>query len=263
MRTAYIYNVLKRWIFVIAVFVLILMNYLSNAIPFGGVNNAEVSAKYDTLITPAGYAFSIWGLIYLSLAIFAVFQLTKGKHIRFYAIIWPLAIVNFIANILWLFAFQNEWLGVSVLLMGVILISLILIMRVFYRVKDALSTTHRYFFQFPFSLYFGWVSVAAIVNIAVFIVSLDISFFMQTPELYAIILLVCGSILGLYFLLAHKDYTYCIAVAWAYVAIWVAHEEASDVMLTAKIASILLVSAAAVHFILDRIRVAQFGNSSS
>ncbi len=263
MRTAYIYNVLKRWIFVFAVFVLILMNYLSNAIPIGGISMAELSAKYDTLITPAGYAFSIWGLIYLSLAIFAVFQLTKGKNIRFYAIIWPLAITNFVANMLWLFAFQHEWLGVSVLLMGVILVTLILIMRVFYRVKDALSTTHRYFFQFPFSLYFGWISVAAMVNVAVYIVAQDIAFFMQTPELYAIILLVAGSMLGLFFLLAYKDYTYCLVVAWAYVSIWVAHEEASDVMLTAKIASIVLVSAAAVHFILDRIRVAQYGNSAS
>src|SRR6056297_3414901 len=144
MRTAYTYNILQRWIFVVAVFVMIAMNILSGTIPFGGQTMAEVSQNYPTLVTPAGYAFSIWGLIYLSLAIFAYFQLAKGKRIRFYKLIWPFFLVSAAANILWLVAFQNEWFEVSVILIFALLGSLIFMFRYFYRLKRALSTTHRY-----------------------------------------------------------------------------------------------------------------------
>lgn len=246
-----------------AVAFVILMNYLSNALPFGGMTNAQISAGYPTLITPAGYAFSIWGVIYLTLAVFAFFQLRKGKEIRFYKLIWPYFIVNAFANALWLVAFQNEWFIVSVLIMAVLLGSLIGIFRIFYRLKRALSTTHRYFFHVPFGIYFGWVSVASIVNVAVMLVALDVSFFTAAEGLWAAAMLVVGFGIAAFFLITRKDYIYTLTFVWAYAAIMFAHMDVDLVRYPAKFSAIGLLLLSGALFIFDRIKIGQYGRSNS
>jgi hypothetical protein len=263
MRTAYLYNFIKRWIFVFAVFVLILMNFLANAIPFGGETMAEVSAKYPTLITPAGYAFSIWGIIYLTLAVFALFQLFKGKEIRFYKLVWPYFLINAGANCLWLVAFQNEWFTLSIALMAVILISLIAIFKLFYRLKKILGTTHRYFFQVPFSLYFGWVSIASIVNVAVWFVAMDVQPILRIDEILSVSVLVFGALIGLWILITQKDFIFNFALVWAFVAIWAGQDEVMPVIHAAKFSAIGLTAAMIIRFIGDRVKVAQYGKSTS
>lgn len=263
MRTAYIYNIVQRWVFIAAVILLIVMNFLSTSIPFGGKTVADVSGTFHTLITPAGYAFSIWGLIYLTLLVFAVFQLNKGKNIRFFRLVFPYFLINVLSNVLWLIAFQHELLGLSVLIMFITLGSLIVIFSLFYRLRNSLSTTHRYFFQVPFSLYFGWISIATIVNISAFLVSLQLPVFNNSPELFAIIMLIVGAALGLYILFAKKDYIYTSVIVWAYIAIWVQHADVPAVMNTAKFAAIAMIAAIAIHFIADRIKVAQYRSTAS
>ncbi len=263
MKTAYIYTIFQRWVFLAAVVLLIVMNFLASSIPYGGQTVAEVSAKYHTLITPAGYAFSIWGLIYLTLLVFAVFQLNKGKNIRFFKIVFPYFLVNVISNVLWLFAFQHELLGLSVLIMLVTLGSLIAIFRYFYRLRNALSTTHRYFFQVPFSMYFGWISIATIVNISAYLQSLGLPVFENKPELFSIIMLIVGAVIGLYILFAKKDYIYALILVWAYVAIWIQHADVMSIMNTAKFASIAMLAAITIQFVTDRVKVAQYRSTAS
>ncbi len=263
MKTAFVYNIVKRWILLISVVLVILMNFLSNAIPFGGQTNADVSVKFPTLITPAGYAFSIWGVIYLMLLVFAVFQLQRAKEIRFYTLVWPYILIGCGANMLWLIAFQNEWLGVSVLIISVLLWSLISIFKLFYRLRLVLNTTHRYFFQVPFSLYFGWVSVATMVNFAVFLTSLNLKLFAGREEITAVVLLILGFALAMFLLIGQKDYVFSLSVVWAYVAIWIANAEVASVMHTTKYAAIVLIAAAIIQFVSERIKIAQYGRQAS
>ena len=263
MRTAYIYTIVQRWAFIAAVVLLLVMNFLASSIPFGGKTVAEVSATFPTLITPAGYAFSIWGLIYLTLLVFAVFQLHKGKNIRFFRLVFPYFLLNVAANVLWLFAFQHEMLGLSVAIMLIILGTLIVIFRYFYRLKGALSTTHRYFFQVPFSMYFGWISVATIVNVAAFLSSLELPVFADSQELFSSIMLIVSAIIGLYILISKKDYIYTLVLVWAYVAIWVQHADVPLVMNTAKFAAIGLIAVIAIQFTTDRIKIAQYRSTAS
>lgn len=262
MRTAYTYDIIKRSSFIAAVFVLILMNVLSSMIPFGGQTNADVSAKYPTLITPEGYAFSIWGLIYLTMAVFAVFQFFKGKEVRFYKLIWPYFMVNVVANSLWLVAFQNEWLIVSLVFMAIILWSLIAIFKIFYRVKGSLGTTKRYFFHVPFGLYFGWVSLAAVVNVAVVLASFDLPFFSNNEGLFALIMIAIATALALIVLVSQKDFIYPFAVLWGLVAIYVRQMDEPMAMYAAKFGSIALIAALLVVFIGDRLKVARYGRSA-
>lgn len=261
MRTAYIYTIVQRWVFLAAVIVLIVLNFLSNSIPFGGQTVAQVNATYPSLITPAAYAFTIWGLIYLTLAIFAVFQLNKGKHLRLFRLVFPYFLLNVISNIFWLIAFQHEWIGLSVLIMAITLGTLIVIFKYFYRLHGSLSTTHRYFFQVPFSLYFGWISVAFVVNLAAFLNTLNIGFFNASQEVFAVIVLIIGALVGLYILLSKNDYIYLGAMVWAYIAIWMAQVDNPWVMNTAKFSAFAMILVAIIQFITDRIKVAQYGSS--
>lgn len=239
------------------------MNYLSNALPFGGMTNAAVSAKYPTLITPAGYAFSIWGLIYLTVIVFAVFQLRKGKHIRFYNMIWPFFMVNAAANSLWLVSFQNEWFLGSLILIFLLLGSLIGMFRIFYRLKQALSTTHRYFFHVPFGIYFGWVSVASIVNVAVALKAWGVAFFAGAEEVWSVVMLIIGFVLAAAVLISQKDYIFALTFVWAYAAIVAAGWEVDAVKLPAKFSAIALLLISAGLFIADRVKVARYGRSDS
>lgn len=262
MRTAYTYDIIKRVTFIFGVFILILVNTLSNIIPFGGQTNADISAKYPTLITPEGYAFSIWGVIYLTLAIFAVFQFFKGKEVRFYKMIWPYFMINVVANCLWLVAFQNEWLIFSLALMAVILISLISIFRIFYRVKKSMGTTKRYFFHLPFGLYFGWVSLAAVVNAAVVLTSFNLPFFANNEGLFALIAIAVAAALALIMVISQDDYIYGFAVLWGLVAIYVKQMGEPMAMNAAKFGAIALIAGMLVTFIGDRIKVAKYGRSA-
>lgn len=263
MKTAYIYTIVQRWVFLAAVVLLIILNFLSNSMPFNGQTVAEVSEKYPSLITPAGYAFTIWGLIYLTMAIFAIFQLNKGKKIRLFRVIFPYFLLNVISNVLWLIAFQHEMIGISVLIMAITLGSLIVIFKYFYRLKGSLSTTHRYFFQVPFSMYFGWITVASIVNVAAFLNSLEIGFLNSYAPLLAMIMLIVATALGIYILLSKNDYIYILVLIWAFVAIWVAQSEDSLVMNTAKFGAIAMAAIAAIHFTADRMKVAQYRSTAS
>lgn len=259
MRTAFEYNIVKRWLFLGAVVFVIAMNYLSTALPIGGQTNAEVSAKFPTLITPAGYAFAIWGVIYLTLLIFSFFQFQKAREIRFYNIIWPYFLVSCAANVLWLVCFQNEWLVLSLLCMAVLVWSLFVVFKSFYRVRPLLNTTHRFFFQVPFSMYFGWVSVAAIVNTAVVIKWAELSYFLNSEPLFATLMLLVAFGLAMYMLFANKDYVYTLTVVWALVAIWVANTDERLVEAIAKISAIVLLAMCVILFINDRVKVAQYG----
>ena len=263
MKTAYIYTIVQRWAFLAAVVLLIVLNYLSTSIPFGGQTVAQVSNEFKTLVTPAGYAFSIWGVIYLALLVFAVFQLNKGKSIRFFKLVFPYFLVNVVSNVLWLIAFQHELLGLSVLIMLITLGTLIVIFTYFYRLRKALSTTHQYFFQVPFSLYFGWISIATIVNISAYLHSLELPVFENSPELFSMIILIAGAILGLYILVAKKDYIYAIVMVWAYMAIWAQHSDADLVNNTAKYCSLAMFLAIAIRFIDDRVKVARYRSTAS
>ncbi len=263
MRTAFVYDIVKRWVFLGATVIMVFMNFLSNAIPFGGQTNAEVSALYPTLITPAGYAFSIWGVIYVTLLVLAVFQLQRAREIRFYKLVWPYFIISCIANSLWLVAFQNEWLGLSVAIILVLLWSLFSIFKLFYRLRRLLNTTHKFFFHIPMGLYFGWVSIATMVNVAVFVRSLNLSFLTGLDEVCAIALLTLGFALTMYVLLAHRDYFFALSVIWAYVAIWIANTDCDSVMNTAKIAAIVLTATLLFQFVSGRLKVAFYGKQVS
>ena len=208
-----------RWLTALAILSNIYLNYYSNTHPFAGQTMGVVSAKYPTLLTPAGYAFSIWGLIFLALVVYAVWQLLPGQREISLpdALAKPLTLAS-IATGVWVVLFAYELILPSVGMMLLILGSLIVAYgrtrrRIFAEAAPALAGV-------PFSLYLGWISVASVINITIGLRQLG----WQTAEGVSVVLTL-GLIfmvvaLGLIMSRVFRDMVFPLVVAWALVAIW-------------------------------------------
>ena len=212
---------LWRWLTALAIFGNIFLNYYASTHPFGGQTMGAVSAKYSTLLTPAGAAFSIWGLIFLSLAIYAVWQLLPGqRNISLPdALAKPLTLAS-IATGSWVVLFAYELILPSVGVMLLILACLVVTYgrarrRVFAEAAPALAGV-------PFSLYLGWISVASVLNFTIGLRELG-----WQPAEGLSVTLTLGLMLvvvGLALLMSRvfRDLVFPLVVAWALAWVWVA-----------------------------------------
>jgi len=240
-----------RWI-VLGLFVItLLMNYLSQSI-FFEQSIGDISDKYSTMITPAGYAFAIWGLIYLSLGVYVYYQTFRANPEQkvYDRVAFPL-ILNLIANNLWLVAFQLEFIALSAVLMLVILVTLIQIAIIW--TKDrSLPDKRRAQVRFPFSVYLGWISVATIVNFSVVAKYTYWNVLGISEPAWVTIMLTVGTALALLVMLATRNVVYPLVFVWAYVAIAVA-QSSNSLIYTAALgwAAIVFISDI-VYFIRQR-----------
>ena len=211
---------LWRWMTAIAIFGNIFLNYYSNTRPFNGQTMGQVSAKYPTLLTPAGYAFSIWGLIFLGLAVYAVWQLlpAQSKLSLPNALAKPLTLAN-IATAGWVMLFAHEQILPSV---GVMVLILALLTVVYGRARRRIfAGAAPAWVGVPFSLFLGWISVASVINITIGLRELG----WQTADGLSVTLtlglLAVIVALGLLISRVFRDMVFPLVLAWALVAIWV------------------------------------------
>jgi len=226
---------LRQFLVVFSVVTMIVMNYLSNTGIFGGMTNGQISDKYHTLITPAGWAFSIWGLIFLGLLAFAIYQAlpSQRENVRFRAIGW-LVVVNTLANAIWSPIFNNEFIGVALFVILVMLATLVMIeQRLLMRLRipivapdlDATlpesptTTAETWLARIPFSIYFGWLTVATILNITVYLKATEFNTQLLPASTWAAAILVVGLVIGAWVFNRFRSVAYMLVFAWAYVAI--------------------------------------------
>lgn len=226
---------LRQFLVVFSVVTMIVMNYLSNARAFGGLTNGEVSDKYHTLITPAGYAFAIWGLIFMGLLAFAIYQALPSQRTnpRFRAVGW-LVVLNTLCNAIWSPLFNNERIGVALIVILVMLFSVAIIeQRLLTRVPAAsvapdldatlpefpASPAETWLAQIPFSIYFGWLTVATILNVAVYLKATEFSLLGLPEQTWAIAVLIVGLVVGAWIFNRYRSVAYILVFAWAYLAI--------------------------------------------
>jgi hypothetical protein len=207
---------------VIAFISMVIVNALANILPINGINTGQVSDSYPNLFAPAGITFSIWGLIYLLLGIFVIYQFFITKKIKILDQIGIYFIITSIANILWIFSWHYDYIGLSVLLMLIILISLIKIANILNK-ENLILTKDFFLISLPFSIYFGWITVATIANITTFLVSLNWNAFGLTEQFWTIAIIIIGSIIGLLRMFKDKNIAYGLVFVWAYIGIWIKH----------------------------------------
>lgn len=227
-------------------------SYLVNGHQAAKASISEISAQYDTLLTPAGYAFGIWGLIYIGLIIFAVYQLSdlfkKTVNTDFVnKISWWFIIAN-LANAAWVIAFTNDQIGLSVILMLVIFFALLkIVINIDMERWDA-PVPIIAFIWWPVSLYFGWINVALITNIATYFTSLGWNGTPLNAELWAIIVLLLASVVFIAMVWTRNMREYANVGVWGIVAIAVKNwDSAPAVAWVALAVSVVIFINASIH----------------
>lgn len=229
-----------KWLNAIGFIAVIVVNYLSNSLPIGGRTNKEVSDMYPVLLTPSGYAFSIWGLIYLLLAGFVIYQFLPSSFKRDSISrlgYWFLASCVF--NVAWIFAFQNLQTGLALLIIVLLLLCLIML-YLKTRAITLPTTAEIWLVKLPFSIYLGWVSVATIINAAVLLYKIGWDGFGISEPAWTIIMLIVGLVLAVLVSFPYRDSIYPLVFTWAYIAIALKQKDVSSVYYTAIILAILL-----------------------
>lgn len=219
-------------IFVIITYlVMVSVNVLANTLPINGNNTGQVSNAYPNLFAPAPVTFSIWGLIYLLLAIYAAYQffiLGKSKpsqNLKFIQKIGLNFSISSLANVGWIFAWHYHQIGLSLLFMLVILVNLIRIANLINHQK--LSKIEVFSIKAPFSIYFGWITVATIANIVTLLVSLNWAGFGWLDQTWMVLVLITGAGIGMWRTLKDSNNFYGLVLIWAYLGILMRHTSMS------------------------------------
>ncbi|MGL5207422.1 MAG: tryptophan-rich sensory protein [Acidaminococcaceae bacterium] len=208
-------------------FLMIITNILANLLPINGLTTGQVSNFYPNLFTPAAFAFSIWGLIYMLLAGYVFYQLSLFKVKKnvaeeaFSDKIRHAFIISSFANSLWIVAWHYLQIMLSMLFITVMFICLGYIF--FTLNKYNFSFDKRIFVKIPFSIYFAWVTVALIANFVVVAVSRQWEFFVAAESNWTILLLLLGLGFASFVIYTYKDAAYCTVIIWAYSGILIKH----------------------------------------
>jgi hypothetical protein len=217
---------------IFAFLLVLVVNGLANALPLGGNSTGEISDLYPNLFTPAGLTFSIWGLIYLALAAFIVYQardlFSKQKiEMPYLQAIDGYFLLSCLANIGWLFAWHYRQPLLSLVVMLVLLFSLIMIYLKLDIGKNPVGSAARYFVHLPFSLYLGWITVATIANISAVLVHYQWSGWGLSEVFWTIVVILAGTVIALLNIIQRGDIAYSAVVLWAYLGIIIKRYSAS------------------------------------
>ena len=234
---------------VVAFAVMIVVNGLAGSTRLlGGVTSADVSDMYPTLVTPAGFTFSIWGVIYTLLLLFTVYQLLpKNRDKPFLQQIGLLFALSSVCNISWLFLWHYELVTYSLALMFALLATLIWTYLRLGIGKTVVSLKEMALVHLPFSVYLGWISIATIANVSVALTAVGWDGWGIPDATWAVVIICVALVLTLAMLATRKDLAFSLVVVWALVGILSKQSDFQDIVLAAEVCiAIILLAAVAV-----------------
>ena len=249
-------SVLLKWINTVAFALTVVVNGLAGSTTIlGGKLTAEISDANPTLITPAGYVFSIWGVIYILLGIFVIFQALPSQKGKGYQekIGW-LFVSSCVLNIAWLFLWQFEYLSISVVLMFLLLATLIAIYLRLDIGKSMASLREKLAVHVPFSVYLGWITIASIADVAVTLVSAGWDGFGISHEMWATLIIIIAVLITLLVIATRKDAAYGLVIIWALLGIGVEQSRNQNIVTTTEMGAAIIVIALALSILVSRIR---------
>lgn len=236
----------KRIIMIVSFVVTLVVNGLANALPINGLTTGEVSDRFPVLFVPAAYVFSIWGLIYLALIIFAVYIVTKRglANEKIDTITWWFVASN-IFNSAWIIFWHYEQFPITMIMMLGLLISLIGIYLKLGIGKIERDLVEKLVVATPFSIYLGWITVATVANAANLLYVLDWRGGPISQPAWTVIMLLIASVLGVLMIFLRNEIGYPLVLTWAFVGIWVKQQGITNsVAITALILAILIAALA-------------------
>lgn len=213
-------DTLRQTAVVITTLVVLVVNYLANALPLNGLDTGEISDRFNVYFVPAGYVFSIWGVIYLGLIAFTIFQALSAQreNPRLRAAGWWVVLSN-LANATWIFLWHYEQFPLTIVVMLVLLAALIVIFLRLGIGRTTVSTAETWAARVPFSIYLGWITVATVANATTLLDYLQWDGFGIAPEIWMGIMLTAVLIIASLMNLTRRNIPYALVILWALVGI--------------------------------------------
>lgn len=231
-------DVMRQISVIVSLVVAVVVNGLANALPINGITTAEISDSFSVFFVPAGYVFSIWGLIYLALIVYAIYQAlpAQRENPRLRRTGW-IFVLSSLANTAWIFCWHYGYYALSVVVMAVLLVSLIAIYLRLGTGRTAVRPAEQWAVRVPFSIYLGWITVATIANITVLLDYVNWNGWGITPEVWTVIMLAVAVVVAGLMALRRRDIAYLLVLVWAFAGIGVKQAETPLVANAAWIAT--------------------------
>ena len=209
-----------------------MVNALANIIPFNGKNTGAISDQFHVYFVPAGYVFAIWGLIYIGLIAFGIYQALPSQrdNPRLRSVDGFFALAS-LSNMLWLFLWHYEQFVATLAVMLVLLAALIAIYQRLGMGRTSVSAAENWLVRIPFSIYLGWITVATIANVTEVLDYLKWNGFGLAPETWMLIVLGAVFVIVTLMNLTRRDVAYTLVILWALIGIIV---KQADVPLVAN-----------------------------
>jgi hypothetical protein len=212
----------------------IVLNYLSNSLPLNGRTPAEISDALPSFFTPANFAFSIWGVIYLALTAFVVYQaLPAQRENRSLRRLGYLFALTCLENGGWILAWHYGYYALSVVIMLSLLVTL---MAIYLRTTHAGSPADQWFVRLPFRIYLGWISVATIANMASVANHLGWNGFGIAEPVWSAVMIAVAALLTITMLIKRSDLVYAAVIVWSVFAIRAKYADVAVIANTAVLA---------------------------
>lgn len=237
---------IQQILVIIATVGMIVFNWLAATGILGGIETGAISDKYPTRITPAGYAFSIWSLIYLGTVAFSIYQALPSQRERFRGL-RRIYIISCLANCAWLYFWHQDSIAICLLVILILLGTLAFINS---KLKFTDNYAEFWLVKFPFGLYFGWVTAATILNATIFLVYLNIKVPNTTAVVLGAALILIAAALGVIIRWQLRNYFYPLAIAWALTAIAV-KQSGQTLIVAAAAVGVIACLLAALSFVME------------
>jgi hypothetical protein len=198
----------------------LVLNTAAITIPLGGHSTAEISDSFKVLFVPAGYVFSIWGLIYLGLLAYTIYHSLPSQRENVYLARtgWLVALSS-LANGTWILFWQFGYYPLSMLTMFFLLATLIVIYLRLDIGHTKFSNLEKWIVSIPFSTYLGWITVATIANLTAVLSNIGFTGGGISATAWTVILLVAGVVIAGLMAFTRSDIAYLLVLVWAFAGI--------------------------------------------
>jgi len=207
---------LRQSAVIVTVLVTLVVNGLANALPLNGLNTGQISDRFKVYFVPAGYVFAIWGLIYLGLIAFAIFQAlpSQRENPRLRATGWWISLGG-LANSVWIFFWHYEQFPLTLITMLVLLGTLIVTYLRLGIGRTTVPAAETWAVRLPFSIYLGWITVATVANATSLLDYLKWDGFGVAPEIWMGIVLTAVLVIAGLMNFTRRDVAYTVVILWA------------------------------------------------
>jgi len=234
-------DTVRQLVTVLSFLLTMAVNIAANALPINGQMTSTISDRFHVYVIPAGYVFAIWGVIYVLLGAFTVWQaLPRNREDATLRSLGYLPALSGLLNTVWLLLFQYEVFALTVPVMVALLVTLIAIHLRLWDRRDALHGTTYWTVRAPWSVYLGWITVATIANVAQAGAALGFDGFGIDPVLIAAAVLLIGTAIAATFVARFRDAAYGLVIVWAYAGVVAKESAVAPVAVAAGFGAILV-----------------------